>query len=284
MRHLSLRLLLALGLVVPAHPASTQEKGSDPEVARGVQQVEEGDYDAALVTLDAAARRLAPDPARGADVSRAYLYLGVAHVGKGDEAAARARFRDAVQRQRDMTLDPDQFPPKVIDLFEAARREALAAAPAPSAPPPAPAATRPATSGGGGGGKTLLIVGGLVLAGGGAALALGGDGGTQQRPPLTFMGVVAGDLPPSDHTFSVGAPGTLAATVTWISSGGDRPAVVNLELKDANFDLVAVSTGTGPTEARLSANVSAGTHTLRVVHAESCNGCTATFTLRVQLP
>jgi hypothetical protein len=56
---------------------------SDEELSRGIRQVEEGDYDAAIVTLDATARRLAADARRGQDLSQAYLYLGIAYVGKG---------------------------------------------------------------------------------------------------------------------------------------------------------------------------------------------------------
>jgi hypothetical protein len=143
---------------------------NDPDVAQGIQQVEEGDYDAAILTLDNAARRLSADPKKTRELSQAYLYLGVAYVGKGHEAAAKAKFREAVTQIRELTLSPDKFPPKVIDLFEAAREE-VAKAPAPA---PAPAAAPVREGGGGGGGKKWLIIGGLgAAAAGGAVLALG---------------------------------------------------------------------------------------------------------------
>ena len=73
---------------------------------------------------------------------------------------------------KDLTLSPDKFAPRVIDLVEAAKAEARTTA-AGAKPAAAPAKK-------GGGSKKLLIFGGLgVAAAGGAALALkgGGDSG-----------------------------------------------------------------------------------------------------------
>lgn len=194
-----LRRMLAPSLaasIVLAPAAFAQPAGPDPDLARGVRQVEDGDYDSAIVTLDATARRLAADPGRARDLSQAYLYLGIAYIGKGHEAAAKAKFREAVAQIKDLTLSPDKFPPKVIDLFEAARAEARSqdsgAAPSPR-PGAEPGATKKKGSGGGGsGGKAVLIVAGLAAAGGGVALAAGGGGGgsngtadTPRLPPPT---------------------------------------------------------------------------------------------------
>src|SRR5262245_48184645 len=96
---------------------------TDPEVLKGIKSVDDGDYDGAILILDNASRRLASDPAKANDLSQAYLYLGIAYVGKGHEAAAKAKFREALTQIKDMTLSPDKFPPKVIDVFEAARQE-----------------------------------------------------------------------------------------------------------------------------------------------------------------
>lgn len=146
---------------------------SDPEVAKGIQQVEQGDYDAAIFTLDGAARRLSADPRQSRELSEAYLYLGIAFLGKGHEAAAKAKFREAVKQIKDLTLSPDKFAPRVIDLVEAAKAEAGTTA---AGAKPA-AAAAPAKKGGGS--KKVLIFGGLgVAAAGGAALALGGGGGS----------------------------------------------------------------------------------------------------------
>jgi tetratricopeptide (TPR) repeat protein len=146
----------------------------DPDVAKGIRQVDEGDYDAAIVTLDAAARRLAVDKTKVRDLSQAYLYLGIAYVGKGHEAAAKAKFREAVGQIKDLSLSADRYPPKVIDLFEAAKEEANRGPAASARKPAAPQAAPETTSGGGGGGggkKILLIGGGLAVAGAGTYFA-----------------------------------------------------------------------------------------------------------------
>jgi Tfp pilus assembly protein PilF len=166
-----LALALTFGLCATGVDAFPQAP-SDPEVAKGIQQVEQGDYDAAIFTLDSAARRLSADPKKSQELSEAYLYLGIAFLGKGHEAAAKAKFREAVKQIKDLTLSPDKFAPRVINLVEAAKAEAGATA----------AGAKPATAAapakkGGGSGKVLLIAGLGVAAAGGVALAAGGGGG-----------------------------------------------------------------------------------------------------------
>jgi hypothetical protein len=173
-------LIVAVLAGALAAPAASQPTASDPDVQKGISQVEDGEYDAAILLLDNAARRLAADPARGRELATAYLYLGIAYLGKGAEAAARSNFREAVTRLRDLSLSPEKFSPRVIDLVEAAKAEVgkgptvVAASPAPRTSP-APAAS-PRPQGGGGGKKVLLIGGAVVAAGAGTALALGGGG------------------------------------------------------------------------------------------------------------
>ena len=172
-------LFLAMGFLMPSAVAA-QTPGADPEVAKGIRQVDDGDYDAAILTLDAAARRLAPDPKRTRELSEAYLYLGIAYLGKGHEAAARAKFREAVKSVRDLNLSPDKFSPRVIEFVEAAKQEAGPSSPAgPAAPAKAvsPAAPEPAKKGGSG--KTVLfVVLGAVVAGG-VILAVSKSGGSE---------------------------------------------------------------------------------------------------------
>jgi hypothetical protein len=222
-----LRQTLALTLAASlagAPFALGQPVTSDAEVMRGIRQVEDGDYDPAIITLDAAARRLSGDAARARDLSQAYLHLGIAYIGKGHEAAAKAKFREAVAQIKDLTLSADKFPPKVIDLFEAARQEARAqSTPAPVAAP-TPAAAAAANKGGGG--KTILIVGGLAAVGGGVALAAGGGGGggvtptptTTPAPAARNSQTFTGSLSDQESRgFPVTATraGTLEAMVTW---------------------------------------------------------------------
>lgn len=169
-------VLVCTALVLPVAPVSAQPPAQDPEVAQGVKLVEDGEYDAAILTLDRAARRLAQDPKKLRDASQAYLYLGIAYIGKGQEAAAKARFREALQRASDLTLSAEQFPPKVINAFEAAKAEIAQASAVPepataTAAPPTPSTKKK-------GSKLPLILGGVAAVGGGVALAAGGGGGS----------------------------------------------------------------------------------------------------------
>jgi hypothetical protein len=227
----AMAVCLALAL---ANPLGAQVSTSDPDVALGIQQVEEGDYDAAILTLDNAARRLSADPARSRELSAAYLYLGVAYVGKGHEAAARAKFREAVKQLRDLTLSPEKFPPKVIDLFEAAREDV---ARAPAAPPPAAASTSVPEKKGG---SKVLIFGALgAAAAGGAVLALkkGDESGCD-----TAFGDRAGILAlPSDATADVVGgpaiePGLWVGELTW--TGGAADSQIELKALDGGGQLI----------------------------------------------
>jgi hypothetical protein len=207
---------LAVVLSGVAGRAGAQQPAVDPDVVKGVKQVEDGEYDAAILTLDNAARRLATDPTKSKDLSQAYLYLGVAYVGKGHEAAAKAKFREAVHQLKDLSLSPDKFPPRVIDLFEAAREEAAKTA-ATSTPAPA----KPA--GKGGGSKTPLIIGGAaVAAGGGAYLAFGrkDEGGGCDTVYFEREGILNASqirFEPSIEAASEAGP--WKAEVTWTVTG-----------------------------------------------------------------
>jgi hypothetical protein len=289
----TLALVLAASLAW-APIASGQPATSDAEVLRGIRQVEDGDYDPAIVTLDAAARRLTGDPARARDLSQAYLYLGIAYIGKGHEAAAKAKFREAVAQIKDLTLSPDKFPPKVIDLFEAARQEARAqSAPAPAAAPtPAPATS----SKKGGGGKTILIVGGLAAVGGGVALAAGGGGGgstggggatptpspspATARSMQTFNGTLA-DQESRGFVVTATRAGTLEAMLTW----QDRSIRLSLDcqLEAPPYTPCGTSNRTSDTTAGLSASVTQTSYLIVVGNFTRRDG-TEAFTLTVLYP
>lgn len=290
----TLALTLAASLfgipVIHAQPAT-----ADAELQRGIRQVEDGDYDPAIVTLDAAARRLGGDPAHARDLSQAYLYLGIAYIGKGHEAAAKAKFREAVAQIRDLTLSPDKFPPKVIDLFEAARAEERAqVAPAPAvAPTPAPAAAGKK----GGSGKTILIVGGLAAVGGGVALAAGGGGGggstggggatpttttlpAAPRSSQTFNGSVA-DQEQRGFIVTATRTGTLDAMLSW----QDRSIqlTIGCQLEPPPYTGCGTSNRTSDTTAVLSSSVTQTTYVILISNYSGRAG-TEAFTLTVLYP
>lgn len=108
---------LALAVRAAAQPA-------EADLATGIRMVKDGDFEAGLVTLDAVARNLAAQGRPSRDSAQAYLYMGVAYVGLGQDSLAKAKFRQALQLDRSLRLSPDEFPLRVIRTFEAAARSA----------------------------------------------------------------------------------------------------------------------------------------------------------------
>ncbi len=229
----------------------------DPEITKGMKLVDDGDYDAAILTLDNAARRLAQDPAKAKDLSQAYLYLGIAYVGKGHDAAAKAKFREALVQIKDLTLSPDKFPPKVINVFEEARAEES------KSPTRGKTAQKK-----GGGGKTILIIGGVAAAGA-AAAAAGGGGGSKSTTPTTapdprrtetFTGSLCGyDYQQANggcdtyrqFDIVVSTAGQLEANATWTDSN----VFFEMILFDQNYQDVSRSNRVTNTSSQLSAAV-----------------------------
>ena len=150
---------LALSAPGPVSLAS----GSD-DLARGIREVAEGDFENAVLTLDGAVRALSRDPAQVKELAQAYLHLGIAYVALGQGERARASFKEALLRDKDLRLSPDRYSPKVITAFEEARREARAAGPEKRSKTP----------------FILLGAGAAALAVGAIALA---QGGTTPSPP-----------------------------------------------------------------------------------------------------
>jgi hypothetical protein len=192
-RWVVLLLVMALGMPHAGFAADV-----DTDLATGVRQAQEGDFENAVTTLDSVVRRLTGQPNRAKDLARAYTYLSIAYLGLSQEQTAKAKFMEAWKAEPDMELSPREFPPRILEFFEEARREAgVTARPAPRATPapaPRPVATpEPEKKGGS---KTVpILIGVAVLGGVGAALAMGGGGddgggggggGNQNTGPLIF--------------------------------------------------------------------------------------------------
>ena len=118
--------LLVVALLGLALVASAQGPALDPELEAGIRQVDEGNFEAGIAKLDAVARRLKAGGNKPLQLSRAYLYLGIAHLQLSQEQAARARFADAAKADKDLTLSEYEFPPPVIKVFEEAKKGARA--------------------------------------------------------------------------------------------------------------------------------------------------------------
>lgn len=128
-----------------------------PEVASGIQKVQEGDFEGAVLDLNAAARTLEGRPERKRDLVQAYVYLGVAHVALEQPEQAQRSFTEALARDPKLRLSAQMFPPKVLAAFEDARRKARA--------------------GRGGGSRAGWIAGGAAAGAAAAAvIASSGDG------------------------------------------------------------------------------------------------------------
>jgi hypothetical protein len=281
--------LLILALVGWPAPVPAQGAATDPEVVKGIKQVEDGEYDAAIITLDSASRRLAASPTRVRELSQAYLYLGIAYVGKGQEAAARARFREALGQIKDLSLSADKFPPKVINLFEAAKEELAKAPPAP--------ATGDNTKKKGGGGKTALIVLGVAAAGGGVALAAGGGGGGGGGPDATptpdtrrtetFTGRMTLEEYCRGFNFVVQRNGTLDARLTWTEANVELKMEL-FDVPDENGNVVTTSNRLSQTAASLSFVVVPKTYSIALCHTGNSCGedetCGGTYMMTVTYP
>jgi hypothetical protein len=136
-----------------------------PDLATGIRQVREGDFEGAVVTLQAVTRKLQGQTTRRQELAQAHLYLGIAHVALDQPEQAKTAFKAALVQNKELRLTPDRFSPKVIAAFEDARRESAAASAGASK----------------GGGKPLLWVGVGVAAAGAVALAATRDGDSTVR-------------------------------------------------------------------------------------------------------
>ena len=260
-------LSLAMALILAAAPIPAAEK-LDADVQRGIAQVDEGDYDGAILTLDNAARRLAVDKTRSDDLAQAYLYLGIAYIGKGREAAAKAKFREAVAQIRTLSLSADKFPPKVVDLFEAAKAEETRATASPSPTPSSTASGVIPPEKKKGGGKAILLIGGIAVAGGAAALAGGGGGSAASASntptsPTTQTLNFAGSLPAGAYDCKQVVPtkaGTLEASMTW--TNGQLGLGIACQEHDPPYNACATSNSvrTSNTSATLTTAVTQKTY------------------------
>jgi len=265
---------------------------TDPEVAKGIRELDDGEFEAAILTLDAATRRLAGDPKATRDVAEAYLYLGVAYLGKGAETSAKAQFREALARAKDLKLSPEKFAPKVIEIFEKARDEVSAKPSASASPALAGAPKKKAGSS-----KGLLIGGAVVVAGGGVALAAGGGGAshtsatpTTTVPPANVIvrnGVLVGGTDTSlsyhqenDGPFPVG-PWTMDLTWTDSSIQLDERACATTGSEGCHYSIV-----TGATSKRVEFTGSQVQYELAwyMTSADQYPGRQVTYTVTITHP
>lgn len=172
-------ILVPLAVVLAVLAPTPRASAEDPELASGVERVEEGDFEGAIVTLEPVAERLALSG--GPDAVRAFVYLAVAHVALGHDDDARRSFRRALDLDPDLTLSPYEYSPKVRSALAEARSAREEATGAAESRLPEPAK--------GGSGRTLLLAGAGVAAGVTVAvLATGGDSASNGAGEVRFTG------------------------------------------------------------------------------------------------
>src|SRR5262249_39901206 len=132
-------------------------------VAAGVRQVEDGDFEGAVTTLEAAIAGLRGNPGRVHLLVQADIQLAVAQVALDHTAQAIQAFTEALALNPDLRLSEDRFSPKVLPVSRTARDQAAQRS----------GTARRRSSGG----RALLIGGGVAVAGGTAAI-LAARGGT----------------------------------------------------------------------------------------------------------
>jgi hypothetical protein len=227
-------------------------------LADGLRQVAEGDFEGAVVTLAAVAERLSADGGPAADLARAHLYLGIAHIALDARDEAKTAFREALRHEPSLRLTLDRFSPKVVGAFDEARTEATAMKPSKA----------------GRGGRTLALVGA-----GGAAVAAGvlvaGGGSAEDGEPSFFAARFATPvLVCPAESFDVPLP--LA-----IELEGSNPAQREVEVAVVSAVLIIVASPLAAWEVGFASNRSAtltparlparGRATLRLETTLLCN-------------
>lgn len=263
-----IRVLAVMALAGLIGAAVIDAAGPADDLSKGIQQVKDGNFDQGLLTLDEVVNRLAAssDPKDVHDRAQAHLYLGVAYVGLTQETPARKHFREAQKLDPELKLDPQQFPARVVRVFEAARSNKK----------------KPALYAGAGlgtAGIIALVAGGSAAASLASTVAVVSDSTTTTTAPafITTTTTFPGQTPPpgpaptrftrvgqsNAHTFAQSTAGTTTATV-FGPAGGDLGVTlcrgVATALSNCNFAAV----GGGGGAQTVAAALPAGTNTLFV--------------------
>lgn len=194
-------MLVALGPQAP--PVS------DPDLASGIRQVEEEQFQQALLTLDPVVRRLKGRPELVRELAQAHLYLGITYAVLDRPDRAREEFRHALRNDKNVAL-PVPVAPAARGPFEAARRNE-----------------------GKRGSGTALVLGVAGVVGVGAAVAVAVSGGSSVStpiPPASPAPAATPEPPPA-------RPSDLSAAVT------SMQATRTLNCRDNVFARITLTNG-----------------------------------------
>jgi hypothetical protein len=102
------------------------DRPSDPYFERGVNELAEGRYRDAIVTLEPVVKRLAAQDGHRKELALAQFYLGVAHLELNRQAAAKTSFLAALEGDSGLKPSSTVFSAKVVSFFntvKASRKE-----------------------------------------------------------------------------------------------------------------------------------------------------------------
>ncbi len=210
-RAVSWVLILACGALPAGATAQETTASAESGIATGVRQVEEGDFEGAVTSLEAAIARLRGDPQRVRLLVQADIQLAVAHTALDHTAQAVQALAEAITLDPNLRLPPDRYSPKVLRALETAREQA---------------ARRIAGPGGRKKRHTGLIVGGAALAAAGTVAVVTATGGKK--------------LP----TFSGARFGTPAVTCENGSDNVHLPFTILVEASNPSGDPVPITSAT----------------------------------------
>lgn len=244
-------LIVLLASPVGAQPAS----GPTPGLADGIRQVKDGDFEGALATLDGAVRALAASPSASKDLAQAYVYLGVAYLGLGQETFARSKFRLALQRDPSLRLSPDEFAARAIRVFESARQAEATATDL----------RKEARKGRGKGGLILLGVGVAAAAAIGLSVAIKERPNSPPTASLTILPEGQALLAVTTMTLTAAAsdPDGNVLSYAWDFGDGDTatgPSVTHVFSREGQLT-VGLTVSDGLTTTRATGTVTVGTLT-----------------------
>ncbi len=222
----------------------SQDLGEDPLLALGIRQSAEGNFEEAVFTLDTAVRRLEERPGRLAELTEAYVQLGVAYLGLDHEQAAKGKLRQALKLDPALRLSPERFAPRVLKLFDelALEQEVIQKKRI---------------------GRRFLIIGGLAAgAGVGVAAAVRGEELPSNRDPsavgfiVTPAGSVVGITAVTFVGVAADADGD-AVSFSWDLGDGTRtsgPSVTHVYTSPGDYQVTLTATdGRGGTASSSSA-------------------------------
>jgi hypothetical protein len=273
----------AAALVLLSGTASAQEVDTNRHLADGISQVEQGDLEAAVLSLSAAVHDLEGAQGREEDLANAHLYLAMAHLGLSEWDVAKYDLREAWRKNHALRPDPKKFPPRVRQLYLEVNQEA--ASPTPTA---TPIVKR--------GGHTALFLG----VGAGAGLAIGavaargsGSAGTTPAPTATPIPTPAAGtwvLVISAQTVCICGCGPLTLNEVgtsisgfWFTPAGQTPASCDPVTGTQSGKQVAM-TFPNPDPVHMDLSFSPDCNTLSGTWSRAGNGDNGPLTLARQSP